>query len=173
MATVFSHALVGYTLSQVAPVSKTRAFVFWMSFLPVIPDFDYIGWVLHVPYDSLWGHRGMTHSILFALLLSILVIVLFIKNQKGKALAFLFLATISHGILDAFTNGGLGVAFFAPYNVARYFFPWTPIEVSPMGVRFFSERGLFVILSELVWIALPCVAILVAQKLFKTKLPAG
>ena len=169
MATVFSHALVGYTFSQMAPVPKTRAFVFWMTFLPVIPDFDYIGWALHVPYDSLWGHRGMTHSILFALLLSVLVTVLLIRNHRGKVLAFLFLATTSHGILDAFTNGGLGVAFFAPYTLARYFFPWTPIEVSPMGVRFFSERGLVVLLSELVWIALPCIAMLAGLRLLNRK----
>ena len=44
---------------------------------------------------------------------------------------FLFLAIASHGLLDAFTDGGLGVAFFAPFDSTRYFFPVTPIEVSP------------------------------------------
>ncbi len=50
-----------------------------------------------------------------------------------KVWLFLFVATISHGILDALTDGGLGVAFFAPFVNTRYFFPWTPIKVSPIG----------------------------------------
>src|SRR6267378_8050335 len=44
---------------------------------------------------------------------------------------FFFLATASHGLLDAMTNGGLGVAFFAPFCDTRYFLPWQPIVVSP------------------------------------------
>ena len=68
--------------------------------------------------------------------------------------------TASHGFLDAFTNGGLGVAFFSPFDPTRYFFPWTPIEVSPIGaVRFFSQRGLLVIISELRWVWLPSLAL--------------
>ena len=54
------------------------------------------------------------------------------------------------------TNGGYGVAFFSPFNDTRYFFSWRPIEVSPLGIlRFFSERGLQVIRSEIVWIGVP------------------
>ena len=51
--------------------------------------------------------------------------------------AFLFLCTMSHALLDALTDGGLGVAFFSPFSNERYFFPWTPIRVS----RFFSARA--------------------------------
>jgi inner membrane protein len=68
----------------------------------------------------------------------------------------LFLSTLSHGILDALTSGGLGVAFFAPFDNSRYFFPWRPIRVSPISVSgFFSSRGLQVLRSELQWIWLP------------------
>lgn len=169
MATIFSHALVGYTLSQIAPVPKTRGFVFWMTFLPIVPDFDYAGWVMRVPYDSFWGHRGFTHSILFALILATFAVLTLRQIQKWKVILFLFLATISHAVLDAFTNGGLGVAFFSPYNLARYFFPWQPIEVSPIGPRFFSEQGLVVLISELWWIGLPCFVILLIAKLLGRK----
>jgi inner membrane protein len=59
------------------------------------------------------------------------------------------------------TNGGLGVAFLAPVNNTRYFFPWTPIRVSPIGItRFFSDRGLSVLRSEFVWIWLPTIALI-------------
>jgi inner membrane protein len=68
--------------------------------------------------------------------------------------------TASHGALDALTNGGLGVAFFAPFDATRYFFPWRPVEVSPIGVAaFFSQRGLEVFVSELLWLWLPAAAL--------------
>jgi inner membrane protein len=64
---------------------------------------------------------------------------------------------MSHGLLDAMTDGGLGVAFFAPFHNERFFFPWTPIRVSPIGAGFFSARGLTTLKSELLWVWLPCV----------------
>ena len=63
--------------------------------------------------------------------------------------------TASHGLLDALTNGGRGIGFFAPFSNHRYFFPWRPIQVSPIGVGFFSSRGLRVLASEAGWIWLP------------------
>ena len=54
------------------------------------------------------------------------------------------------------TNGGLGVAFFSPFDNTRYFLPWQPIAVSPLSLtRFFSGRGLKVLQSELLWIWIP------------------
>jgi inner membrane protein len=71
---------------------------------------------------------------------------------------YLFLATASHGVLDAITNGGLGVAFFSPFDNTRYFLPWRPVRVSPIAVyRFFSARGYAVLQSELLWIWLPAI----------------
>ena len=59
---------------------------------------------------------------------------------------YFFLATASHGLLDAMTDGGLGVAFFSPFDNRRYFLPWTPIRVSPIGIEpFFTARGLEVL----------------------------
>jgi membrane-bound metal-dependent hydrolase YbcI (DUF457 family) len=65
------------------------------------------------------------------------------------------IVTASHGILDAITDGGLGVAFFAPCDDTRYFFPFRPIKVSPIGLSFFSARGLDVIWSEFLWVCIP------------------
>ena len=70
--------------------------------------------------------------------------------------AYLFLATASHGLLDAMTDGGLGVAFLSPLENSRYFLSWRPIHVSLIGIsRFFSARGLYVLQSEIVYIWLP------------------
>ena len=72
---------------------------------------------------------------------------------------YFFVVTASHGILDAMTDGGLGVAFFAPFDDTRYFFPFRPIKVSPIGLSFFSDRGLDVIGSELLWVWIPGIVI--------------
>ena len=74
--------------------------------------------------------------------------------------SFLFASTLSHGLLDMLTNGGLGVALFAPFDNGRYFFPYRPVEVSPLGVtNFFSRRGLHVLTSERQWVWLPSVVV--------------
>jgi inner membrane protein len=71
---------------------------------------------------------------------------------------YLFLATASHGVLDAITNGGLGVAFFSPFDNTRYFLPWRPVRVSPIGVtRFFTPPGFAILQSELLWIWVPAI----------------
>jgi inner membrane protein len=83
---------------------------------------------------------------------------------------YFFLATASHGLLDAMTDGGLGVAFFAPIDNRRYFFPWTPIRVSPIGIaRFFTARGLAVIQTELIWIWLPTGLLAVAAWMIRRR----
>ena len=87
---------------------------------------------------------------------------------------YFFFCTASHGLLDAMTNGGLGVAFFSPFDTTRYFFPVRPILVSPIGVsEFFSEYGVRILVSEAIWIWLPsCVAFLVlrvVQRLWSSK----
>jgi inner membrane protein len=69
-------------------------------------------------------------------------------------------ATASHGLLDAFTDGGLGPALLAPFANGRIFFPWRPIRVAPLGLgRFFSAEGLRVLRSEAVWVLLPSIAL--------------
>ena len=123
-----------------------------------IPDLDGIGFWLGVPYDSDFGHRGLSHSLFFAALLAWVGVLAFrgTSINRGRAWLFLFLATASHGVLDAMTSGGGGVAFFAPFHDERHFFPWRPILVSPMSIRrFFSERGARVLANELVWVWIP------------------
>jgi inner membrane protein len=66
----------------------------------------------------------------------------------------------SHGVLDACTNGGLGIAFFAPFSNARYFFPGRPLEVSPLSVsRFLTADGLAIFANEMQWVWAPAAAI--------------
>jgi inner membrane protein len=127
----------------------------------MVPDIDVVGFHVGIHYGDFLGHRGFTHSLFFAALLAGVVLILGfaagVSNLSRVSLwTYLFLATASQGFLDAMTDGGLGVAFFAPFDNTRYFFPWTPIRVSPIGIsRFFSARGLAVVRSELLWVWFP------------------
>ena len=50
---------------------------------------------------------------------------------------------------NTLTTGGEGVALFWPYDSSRHFFePWRPIPVSPIGLDYFSPRGLRVAVIE-------------------------
>ena len=161
MASAFTHAFFALALGRVyASASEVPArFRLLSALCAVMPDADVIAFVFHISYGDVLGHRGLTHSLPFALMTATLVVLVFFRGgefRKGALVVYFFLVTASHGMLDALTDGGLGVAFFAPFDGARYFLPWRPLVVSPIGVgSFFSEWGLAVILSEFVWVWLP------------------
>ena len=159
MASIFSHAVVAAALAPVVlPRGAPWRVVALGALASVLPDADVIGFAFGIPYGHLLGHRGLTHSVAFAAALA-LVLLPFARAApatRGRVWLFLALATASHGLLDALTNGGLGVAFLAPISAERYFFPVRPIQVSPIGATaFFSEWGRRVMESELLWIWLP------------------
>jgi len=83
---------------------------------------------------------------------------------------FFFAITSTHTVLDAMTNGGLGVAFFSPFENSRYFLPFRPLEVSPIGVkRFFSARGVTILLNEFCYVVLPLLGFLGIKNLYLKK----
>lgn len=166
MASAFSHAVAALGIGACFYQRNIPKRV-WLigTACSVIPDLDVIGFRFGIRYGDFLGHRGFTHSLVFAALLaSTLVATGFRHGVPGMGRVsmwlYYFLAASSHGLLDAMTDGGLGVAFFAPFNNHRYFLPWRPIRVSPIGVgRFFAERGLVVLKSELIWIWLPTIVL--------------
>jgi inner membrane protein len=122
----------------------------------VLPDVDVVAFVFGIPYQSVFGHRGITHSIVFALAVALLgTLIARVRADRVATFSFLLICAISHPLLDALTDGGLGVALFAPFDTTRYFFPWTPIRVSPIGAGFFSARGLTTLISEAEWVWAP------------------
>jgi len=56
---------------------------------------------------------------------------------------------VSHPLLDTLTDGGLGCALLWPLDTHRYFAPWSPIPVAPIGRALISRVGAFVMLTEL------------------------
>jgi inner membrane protein len=163
MASAFSHAFAAVALGKTwSGRAMSPRFWFLAIASAVLPDADVVFFGFGVRYEDMLGHRGLTHSLPFALFWALLVVWTEFKQVPRwsrswwSLFVFFFAVTASHGILDAFTNGGLGVAFFAPFSSARYFFPWQPIEVSPFSIReFFVQRGGPVLRSEFKYIWLP------------------
>ena len=162
MASIFGHAIVGYTVSKIISNNNSKLLLVLAIASTILPDIDVLTFNFGIPYEAPFGHRGFTHSIFFAMLWATLVIFVFAKFNRVTWWLVMFLSTISHGILDAMTSGGRGVGIFIPFHNERYFFPFREIIVSPIGIeRFFSERGIRVIFSELKYVFLPCFLILV------------
>jgi inner membrane protein len=92
------------------------------------------------------------------------------SRQWRQYFLFFFLVGSSHGILDAMTDGGLGIALLSPFDNHRYFYPWTPIVVFPIGLRgFFSHWGLMVMISEITYVWTPLLICLFACRVIIRK----
>jgi inner membrane protein len=160
--TILSHAIAAAAIGHVSfRRSLPPRFWGWTTACAMLPDADVIGFGFGIRYADMLGHRGLSHSFAFAAVVGAAVALTFTRDTASRgALAIYFaVVTASHPLLDALTNGGLGVALFAPFSNERYFFPWTPIAVSPIGAGFFSARGVRVLASEAVWLWLPSAAV--------------
>ena len=125
----------------------------WLCVLSMLPDADAIGLSLGIPYAHPFGHRGATHSFVFAALVAILVALVERARGGRPVIAAISAGAVvaTHPLLDTLTNGGLGCALFFPFDNTRYFAPWTPIPVSPIGLNYFSFYGLVVAITEIVF----------------------
>jgi inner membrane protein len=172
MASALSHAVAALGIGAAFYRPNVPKLV-WVGGIvcSVLPDVDVIGFRFGIHYGDFWGHRGFTHSLIFAAILAGVFAIAIARARSEihrlRLFFYLFLVTASHGLLDAMTNGGLGVAFFSPVDNRRYFLPWRPILVSPIGMaRFFSARGVAILESEILWIWVPAfVFVLLAMTL--------
>ena len=176
MPTVITHSVVAISSSFVFGDRKIPL-KFWILSIvcSVLPDADVIGYhYFFIPYDHFLGHRGFFHSPFFAAIVGILTVSLFFRDEKAftirwwKYVLYFFILTASHGLLDALTNGGRGIALLSPITNIRYFLPWNPLEVSPLSIKaFLSARGLTVLKSEMVWIGIPSIFIVILAKILR------
>lgn len=168
MPTVFTHSLVGIC-SGISASKKSHPKRFWFLSIvcAIIPDADVLAFQFGIPYSHMFGHRGFFHSLFFALIFGFLISLIFFKrNNRILSKEFIFYWMVfffiiaSHGLLDALTNGGLGIALLAPFSNERIFFSSTPIMVSAIGLdAFLTKRSLLVLKSEIVYVWLPCIAV--------------
>ena len=167
MASIVGHFVAGYAISKLVKWKIPIGLAILATLSAFLPDADVIAFRFGIPYEHWAGHRGFTHSIVFAMVWG-LVCTVFFKKQKFIIFLIIFLATLSHPILDAMTTGGLGVALFFPFDNTRYFLPWRVIKVSPIGIEnFFTQRGIHVVKSEFIWVVMPSVILLLGKQLVK------
>lgn len=173
MPTLITHALVGAAAAATIADGGMSA-RFWALSIAcaMLPDADVIGFACGVPYQHMLGHRGFFHSLTFAALTALAVVTVFFPQEEFASrqwsilAAYFFLVSASHGMLDAFTNGGLGIALLAPFDNSRYFLEPTPIEVAPIGIgAFFSQWGVRVMKSEFLWVWIPASLMVLLNRL--------
>ena len=176
MASIFGHIAASSALGYACFPKQVRpATLLVAGCLAAAPDLDVLAFQYGVAYGSQWGHRGWTHSLLFTVLLGLITGLIFNALQKNntrgndiRIIVWFVLSAVSHPLLDMLTNGGRGCALWWPFDTVRIFFPWRPIQVSPLGAgAFFSDWGVKVLLSELIWIGLPALGMVVLGNLFR------
>ena len=158
MPTIFTHAVIPLAAGLALGRRTLSPRLVAAGMLAAIaPDFDSVAFKLGIAYSDQFGHRGASHSFVFAVALGLLAALAapWLHTTRWRAFLFIAACTASHPLLDAFTDGGLGVALLWPWSHERLFAPWRPIEVSPIGAGFFSLRGIEVMWSELKWIWAP------------------
>jgi len=124
----------------------------------ILPDADVIGFRFGIPYGAELGHRGASHSLLFALLCGLAALIAADRLKSGRLVAFAFVSfsAASHGLTDMLTNGGRGVALWWPLSAQRLFWPVRPVDVSSIGIDALTDGSLIhVLASEALWLLLP------------------
>ncbi|MGZ3744250.1 MAG: metal-dependent hydrolase [Pseudobdellovibrionaceae bacterium] len=175
MATIMTHGIVGYTIARICVRQPVSPWFWGLAVLaPMLPDLDVLGMKYYgIEYKNCFGHRGAFHS-LFAAFIGAMILLMVLKGftriqgwrLNKDCFLGLFLGISSHPLLDALTNGGLGVAVFWPLSCRRYFFPIRPIEVSPLTLSRFFEQGIFIMKNEFYYVWIPCFLILLFIFLF-------
>jgi inner membrane protein len=156
MPTIFTHPLVpvAITVSLGNRIIPPR--LLWAGMiLSILPDLDVILLQMGVSWYSVYGHRGFTHSIGFALICGLLLAMYF-RQRSPQALIFGAAVVLSHALLDAITWGGQGVALYWPINNDRFLFSYHPLPASPLDLLHFIRWSGFILRAEfrIVWMPL-------------------
>ena len=171
MPTVFSHIAVPIAAAVALGRVRVPPLMLLGGMLAcVLPDLDGIAFKLGISYGTMWGHRGYTHTLGFALLVGFagLALARFWKVPAWQGYVWMALCCFSHPVLDMFTNGGIAIPLYWPLSDTRFWSPWRPVEVSPVSFsRFMSQRGADVLLSELKTLWLPLMAAALALFAFR------
>ncbi len=132
---------LGVAVAEVCAGKKlqNRTFLYG-AVLGTIPDLDVFVGKFLTPVDSVMIHRGLSHSLLFFLVLSPFLgklIVTIEKNRIGfkQAAVMVFWCLFTHVILDAFTTWGTQILWPLPYRFAlKTIFVIDPLYTIPLLV---------------------------------------
>lgn len=146
MPSPIAHSVSGYVLTHLPVVKNaipsrlwpiTPAAAIYSLLVANLPDLDFVGQLL----TGLQLHRGPSHSLLAALIVSGLLAWLVHRYRPQSSYGILFSLTFglygSHLLLDLFTAGGRGIPLLWPLS-SQYF--QSPFALFP-GVHY--SRGLW------------------------------
>lgn len=166
MATFFTHAALPLLAGRsfIPAGQSARRFLVAATICAVAPDLDFLGYAFDVRPPALLGHRGLTHSLPFAAALAAILAAAFFPallrapRELLKVWLGLFGWGATHGLVDAFTFGDVGVALFAPISSVRLHLPFHPVPVVPLGFdEALGRWGALVVFNELLLIVVPAV----------------
>ena len=145
MPTILTHALLPLIAAAAVEDSKlSRRLVVVGMIAAVLPDADLISRAFGIPHTHDFGHRGVSHSLLFALLIGALGVLAAPMLNAGRRASFWFpfLSCVSHPLTDMLTNGGKGIMLLWPLAHDRFTWPLRPVEVSPIGLRSIDDGSI-------------------------------
>ena len=82
MASAFTHAFAAFAIGKSTLKKYSTKIAVLGMICAIFPDVDVLSFHYGIPYGSFWGHRGFIHSILFALLFSLIITSLFFRSEK-------------------------------------------------------------------------------------------
>jgi len=147
------HLAVGLAAARAQRAPKGMSPWVWTPLLVALsflPDIDVLAFRMGIPYGDPFGHRGAVHSILFAGVVAVALagVAIWRKAPVARVALTGALVVATHGLLDTLTDGGKGIALLWPVSNERFFAPWRPIPVAPIGLRIFSPDGLGLMAHE-------------------------
>jgi inner membrane protein len=155
MSTIISHSLIGAAIASFFRFENKKKNVITSLILGALPDSDTL--IMGIfGRGTVFDHRGVFHSIFFAIIVGTLVAFLFKKNGWISSTAFTKLAvlfsavTFSHPLADGFSTGWrYGVSYLAPFDMTKYFWFASPLPLAPLSpTQLITSRGANLFLAE-------------------------
>ncbi|MDQ3803511.1 MAG: metal-dependent hydrolase [Acidobacteriota bacterium] len=146
-----AHGLLGASIvAALHPQPTRRRYSVPLLFGALLANAADLDFLLVFALHSRSWHRGLTHSVVFALLVGLLSALLLGRRRLKEALAY-GLAFASHGVLDYVTSKeGGGVELLWPFSAERMMLGWwglseVPSKLPPSGIMkaLAVESGLF------------------------------
>lgn len=109
--------------------SNPKSTIIAFAGLALAPDLDLLSGLWGALPNTPESHRGITHSLMFALGVGTLAVAFFRGTLTRRLLggAFVFAALASHGLLDTMSELGNGPMLLWPFTTVSYESIWRPI----------------------------------------------
>lgn len=181
MATFLTHPLFGAGAAYVVSPSRYERskFIVLSTLCQWLPDIDTCAYVFAISDNHPLGHRGLAHSLVFAVLVAFCVVrygyrdAPLLSPRYCALTGWFFLITALHGVFDAMVHASPGVMFFRPFDHTRYLLPWQPLVDAPIAFSALQGQLWHAALAECAFFALLIAGLFVAMRLVVPRLPGA